>query len=96
MVVYQDREYGLREFATENWIWFWWGLTPWCTKAYLWGDDLNPEDHTWKARLEARLLGEVSLNVFDLDEAKIEAFVETLERKRPDAIFARPSGPRPR
>lgn len=87
VVVYQDREYGLREFATENWIWFWWGLTPWCTKAYLWGDDLNPEDHTWKARLEARLLGEVSLNVFDLDAERIEAFVRVLEAKQPDVIL---------
>lgn len=87
VVVYQDRRYWIQEFALEAWLAEWWGITPWSRIAYLWGDDLNPEDHTWKARLEHRLLGELNLNVFDINEAAVAAFADKVAAAQPEVIM---------
>ena len=85
--VWQDEAYWQHEFATETWLYHWWGLEPWCAKAYLWGNDLDPQEEYWKAKLEARLAGEYSLNVFAVDKDAIEAFAKRLEAKRPPVLL---------
>ncbi len=85
--VWQDAEYWHADFATEAWLWEWWGLSPWCTKAFLWGNDLSPEEEHWKARLEQRLLGEYCLDAFRVGTDALEEFARLLERKRPPAII---------
>jgi phenylacetate-CoA ligase len=85
--VWQDAEYWHADFATEAWLWEWWGLSPWCAKAFLWGNDLAPDEEHWKARLEQRLLSEYSLDVFRVGSDALEDFARLLERKRPPAII---------
>ena len=85
--VWQDAEYWHADFATEAWLWEWWGLSPSCTKAFLWGNDLAPDEEHWKARLEQRLLGEYCLDVFRVGTDALEDFARLLERKRPPAVI---------
>ncbi len=82
---FQDDAYWHQEFATEVFLSHWWGLQPWSSTAFLWGVD-DPSSVHWKAKLEMRLLGVAVLNVFDLTDATMGAFLEHIRRLRPACL----------
>ncbi len=82
---FQDDAYWHQEFATEVFLSRWWGVRPWSPTAYLWGVD-DPASVSWKAKLEMRLLGIAVLDVFDLTDATMGAFLERLRSLRPACI----------
>ncbi len=84
--VFHDRAYWSATFATEVWLNERWGLPPWASAAYLWGDDRVGVPRTRKQRLRARLLGRLQLNAFDLNDARMAAFADALTRARPAVI----------
>lgn len=84
--VVHDRAYWTATFATEAWLNEQWGLAPWATTAYLWGDDRAAGAVGRKERLRQRLLGRLTLNAFAMDEARMAGFAHALERFRPEVV----------
>jgi len=84
---YHDPAYWAWECATEAFVHEWWGVKPWSRMAILWGDDRESEEIPWKQRLVDRLLGRRTLNVFELDAAGMDAFLDGLQRFRPDVLM---------
>lgn len=84
--VVHDAAYRTATFASEVWLLEQWGLRPWERTAYLWGDDRAARAVPWKERLARRLLGRRHLNAFALDEARLAAFADELERFRPVVV----------
>lgn len=79
---FHDREYWAWTLAQEVAFYEWWGIDPWAPTAYLWGADRDLRA-PWKARLEMWLLGRVQLNVFRVDERRLEDFAHGCEGLAP-------------
>jgi len=73
-------------FAQEVHLLETWGLAPWCRRAYLWGDDREQRDVRWKERVARRLLPNVFLNAFGMDEARMAGFADRLDAFRPEMV----------
>ena len=83
---YQDADYWTFEHANDVWLDILWGVRPWTPTLTLWGID-DPDEQGWKAKLEARLLRAPTVDVFQLDEAKLDEVVDRLARERYPVIL---------
>ncbi|MHA1879312.1 MAG: phenylacetate--CoA ligase family protein, partial [Candidatus Heimdallarchaeota archaeon] len=61
----------------------WWGIRPWCKKAFLWGADRDIPELSLKERLKLKLERSTFLNSFDMDDTKMEAYSRFLIKWRP-------------
>lgn len=84
--LYLGPEYAATTFSTEAWLMRSWGLTPWCRKAYLWGDDREQGAVGWKERVARRLLPHLFLNAFGMDEVRMASFADRLDAFRPEMV----------
>lgn len=85
--LYHDADYWAWECATEAFVHEWWGVRPWSRTAILWGDDRDAADLSWKHRTVERLLGRRTLNVFQLDQAGMDDFLDDLQRFQPEVLM---------
>jgi len=87
----------LHFFVTDN---FWWNnaanefrVRRWHSvqegerMAWLWGDQRDAPDWSWKRKLRARLMNHRFLNAFSLTEAKMEAFARLLQKWQPKLMM---------
>ncbi|MFO0931729.1 MAG: phenylacetate--CoA ligase family protein [Planctomycetota bacterium] len=84
--VWRDVETSRWTFAQEVHLLEGWGLAPWCRRAYLWGDDREQRDVPWKERVVRRLLPNLFLNAFGMDEARMAGFADRLDAFRPEMV----------
>lgn len=73
-------------FATEVLVEGWWGTTPWCRRAVLWGDDRVKEGQSLRQRVEGKALGYLFLNAFAMTDERMAEFARRMERLRPDHV----------
>jgi phenylacetate-CoA ligase len=84
--LWNDADYAVWTFATEIHVLRSWGLTPWCRRTYLWGDDRERAQVGWKERIARRIHDDLFLNAFRMDDATIAAFADRLEWYRPELV----------
>ncbi len=73
-------------FASEVLVERWWGVTPWCRRAVLWGDDRVREGDTLRQRLEGKALGFLFLNAFAMTDETMAEFATRIRRLHPDLV----------
>ncbi len=84
--LWNDAAYAASTFATEVYVLSTWGLKPWCRRAYLWGDDREQKDIGWKERIARRIHGDLFLNAFEMDDARMASFADRIDAFRPALV----------
>ena len=87
LIFYQDIAYWDTSTAIDAYVRSWYGIRPYDRTAYVWGDDREVIDHSWRGRLFEWRSRRKMLNAFRMSEERIIEFVKMLKRWKPPYLM---------